>query len=46
MDKPWLWLGNVLALSLSWTTNGSVIWAIMHGVLGWIYVIYWALFKW
>lgn len=46
MRKQWVWLGSVLAVSLSWTTNGSVIWAMMHGVLGWVYVIYWALFKW
>ena len=46
MDKPWIWIGNVLAISLSWTINQSIVWAIMHGVLGWIYVIYWALFKW
>jgi len=38
-------IGNVLAVIISWGANHSVIWAIMHGVLGWLYVIYWALFK-
>ena len=46
MDKAALWFGSWLALALSWTANQSVIWAIMHGVLGWLYVGYWVLFKW
>ena len=46
MAEGWLGLGAVVAVLLSWTTNGSIVWAIMHGVLGWVYVIYWALFAW
>ncbi len=32
--------GSVLAIVMSWTLNKSVLWAIFHGILGWIYVIY------
>ena len=37
--------GSALAIVMSWTANKSIIWAIIHGVLGWIYVVYYALFK-
>ena len=46
MAEGWLWLGAVLAALLSWTANASIVWAVMHAVLGWIYVIYWVLFAW
>lgn len=36
-------LGTALAVTISWTTNKSIIWAIIHGLLSWIYVIYYAL---
>ena len=36
-------LGSVIAAIISWTTNQSVLWAILHGIFGWIYVIYYAL---
>lgn len=45
MDRAGIGIGSALAMILSWTTNHSIIWAIMHGVLGWLYVIYWVLFK-
>ncbi len=32
--------GSVLAIVMSWALNKSIIWAIVHGLLGWIYVIY------
>ncbi len=35
--------GSVLAIVMSWTLNKSVIWAIFHGLIGWIYVIYYIL---
>ncbi|WP_198650406.1 hypothetical protein [Saccharospirillum mangrovi] len=37
--------GTVLAIVLSWSANKSILWAIIHGILSWIYVIYFALFK-
>jgi hypothetical protein len=36
-------LGTVVAVALSWSANHSIGWAIVHGFLGWIYVIYYAL---
>lgn len=34
-------LGSVLAVVLSWSSNHSVLWAILHAVCSWFYVIYW-----
>ena len=36
--------GSALAIAISYTANHSIIWAIIHGILGWLYVIYYALF--
>ena len=32
--------GTALAITISWTQNASILWAIFHGFLSWIYVIY------
>jgi hypothetical protein len=37
-------IGTILAVLISWSINHSILWAIIHGMLGWLYVIYWALF--
>jgi hypothetical protein len=37
--------GSALAIAISYTNNHSILWAIIHGILGWLYVIYFALFK-
>jgi CHASE2 domain-containing sensor protein len=36
--------GAVLAIVMSWTVNKAILWAIFHGIIGWIYVIYYLLF--
>jgi hypothetical protein len=36
--------GSALAIAISYTNNHSIPWAIIHGILGWLYVIYIALF--
>jgi hypothetical protein len=36
-------LGAVIAVACSWDRNRSILWAILAGVLSWIYVIYFAL---
>ncbi|MFZ2309946.1 MAG: hypothetical protein WAW11_00180 [Patescibacteria group bacterium] len=36
--------GLVLAMILSYDFNRSIFWAILHGCLSWVYVIYRALF--
>ena len=37
--------GSALAIAVSYTENHSILWAIIHGILGWLYVIYYALFR-
>ena len=36
-------LGSVIAVVLSWERNKSILWAILHGILSWFYIIYYAL---
>jgi hypothetical protein len=36
--------GCALAMVISFTVNKSVLWAIIHGVLGWLYVLYYVIF--
>lgn len=38
-------LGTVIAVALSWGVNKSIMWAIIHGFLSWIYVIYYFLLR-
>ena len=33
-------LGSIIAVVASWSRNKSILWAIMHGLMGWIYVVY------
>lgn len=32
--------GTALAIAISWSVNKSVLWAILHGLLSWFYVIW------
>lgn len=41
--KAGIGLGSALAVAISWSVNKSILWAIIHGVLSWFYVIYFAL---
>jgi hypothetical protein len=34
--------GCVLAIVISWSINKSILWAIVHGIFSWLYVIYYA----
>ncbi len=43
VTKNGIGFGVVLAIVLSWSKNGSILWAIIHGVFSWFYVIYYAL---
>ncbi|MBG9452591.1 hypothetical protein ABE61_00425 [Lysinibacillus sphaericus] len=43
--KSGISFGTVLAITISWSVNHSIIWAIIHGCLSWLYVIYYAIFK-
>ena len=31
--------GSALAIAISYTTNHSILWAIVHGILSWLYVV-------
>ena len=37
---PGIGLGTIIAVVISWSRNKSILWAIVHGILGWLYVIY------
>ncbi|GAB6089204.1 hypothetical protein [Spirochaeta dissipatitropha] len=41
--KTGVGFGSALAMVISFTINRSIIWAVIHGLMGWIYVIYRAL---
>lgn len=43
--KTGVTFGSALAMVISYTANKSILWAIFHGVLSWIYVVYAGLFK-
>lgn len=34
--------GSALAIAISWSQHQSILWAIIHGALSWLYVIYYA----
>jgi hypothetical protein len=36
-------IGSAIAVVASWSRNKSVLWAIIHGILGWFYVVYFVL---
>ena len=35
--------GTAIAIVCSWSRNQSILWAILHGFLSWVYVIYFAI---
>lgn len=35
--------GTALAITISWHANQSLLWVIIHGLLSWIYVVYYAI---
>ena len=38
-------LGCALAIAISWSANNSILWAILHGMCSWLYVIYYAIVR-
>ncbi len=38
--KAGIGFGTALAIAISWSANHSILWAIIHGILSWVYVIY------
>ena len=43
--KTGITFGTALAIAISWSVNQSVLWAIIHGILSWLYVIYYVLVR-
>ena len=41
--KSGIGFGSVLAIVISFTAHKSVLWAIIHGLFGWLYVLYYVL---
>jgi hypothetical protein len=37
---PGIGLGTIIAVVISWSRNKSILFAIIHGIFGWLYVIY------
>jgi len=37
--------GSALAIAISWSINKSILWAILHGIFSWFYVIYYAIIR-
>ncbi len=35
--------GSALAIAVSYSNNHSLLWAVVHGILSWVYVIYFAI---
>ena len=38
-------MGTALAMTISWSVNKSILWAIIHGFFSWFYVIYHGLLR-
>ena len=41
--KAGIGFGTALAITSSWSANKTLLWAVIHGLLSWIYVVYYAL---
>lgn len=41
--KAGIGLGSAIAVTISWSLHKSIMWAAVHGVLSWLYVIWYAL---
>lgn len=41
--KVGIGFGSALAITISWSVNKSILWAIVHGIFSWFYVIYYAI---
>jgi len=40
--KTGITFGSALAIAISWYAHQSILWAIIHGFLSWLYVVYFA----
>jgi hypothetical protein len=40
--KAGISLGTAIAVAISWSLHKSIVWAIVHGIFSWFYVLYYA----
>lgn len=40
-----LTLGGLVAMGISYYKNKSILWALLHGLLSWAYVVYYFMMK-
>ena len=45
VTKTGITFGAALAMAISFNVNQSVLWALIHGVFSWFYVVYYVVFK-
>jgi hypothetical protein len=43
--KAGIGFGTALAITISWSVNKSILWAIVHGFFSWFYVAYYAIIR-
>ncbi|MEP0212061.1 MAG: hypothetical protein ABJD66_02520 [Cellulophaga sp.] len=43
--KNGIGIGSAIAIVVSWDRNKSILYAILHGLLGWLYVIYFVIVR-
>ena len=43
--KAGIGFGSAQAITISWSVNKSILWAIVHGLFSWFYVIYYAIIR-
>jgi hypothetical protein len=43
--KSGITFGTALAMAISFNVNRSVLWAILHGLCSWLYVVYYVLVR-
>ena len=36
-------MGSALAITISWSEHHAILWAVIHGFLSWVYVVYYAM---
>lgn len=37
--------GAALAIAISWSIHKSILWAVIHGILSWFYIIYYIIIR-
>ena len=45
VTKTGITFGSALAMAISFNVNQSVLWALIHGVFAWFYVVYYVVVK-